>query len=67
MTITKNAGYKYKVVSAGSINKLHFKIRGCMNRSGWICEGTTTVSKDSKGRKIFQQAMVQQKAPVYDE
>lgn len=54
-------GYKYKVVSACSIPKLHFKVRGCMNKSGWLCDGVASVTKDSRGKKIYQQALVQQK------
>lgn len=67
MNENQTSGYKYKIVSACSIPKLHFKIRGCMNRSGWMCDGVATVAKDPKGRKLFQQAMVQQKSKVYEE
>lgn len=58
------SGYKYKVISASSVPKLHFKVRTCMNNSGWLCDGEASIAKDARGRKIFQQALVQQK-PKY--
>lgn len=61
------AGYKYKVISACSIPKLHFKVRSCMNSSGWLCDGVASIAKDARGRKIYQQALVQQKARIYAE